>query len=228
MSCASAIKPITPDDLENSFTDAVCSETMISKSARSIRGRYHDKRLPNSAVYVCMHPVSPSLRHPSERVIIHDEEHPPRPIRAKRRSNMRPRETSHDGRRGKNNLYAKPNAAACLPPPMHPCLLSICHPLNVKRHRFLHERIPSILQSPFCARLRTSLPFSVSDGLPALSVACSKKTGVHVSPFLSLSRAFSRWASSSSCLTVVAFENCLANMALVTPSQSCKDSLGSC
>ena len=76
-------------------------------------------------------------------------------------------------------------------------------------NRFL-QRIPSISQFPTCARFRTSRPFSVSDGLPALSVACSKNTGFHASPFLSRSRAFSRWASSSSCLTVVALENCLA------------------
>lgn len=87
--------------------------------------------------------------------------------------------------------------------------------------------IPSIPHSPLCARSNTLLPFSVNLGFPSRSVAVSKNTGVHVSPFFSLSRAFSRCASSSSCLTVVALENCLATMALVTPSQSCSDSCGS-
>lgn len=47
-------------------------------------------------------------------------------------------------------------------------------------------RSPSIFQSPSCARFSTSRPFSVSSGLPPLSVTCPKNIGFQTSPFFSL------------------------------------------
>lgn len=96
--------------------------------------------------------------------------------------------------------------------------------------RYLHyaATFPSLISHlSSCSRLNTSLPSSVNSGFPSGVVAPTKNRGVHTVPASSLSFAFCRCPSSSSCLSAVARENCRAVIASVTPPQKRKDSLGS-
>jgi hypothetical protein len=86
---------------------------------------------------------------------------------------------------------------------------------------------PNSHRSP-CNPSNTILPSSVNSGLPSGVTAPTKNLGFHSTPLSSLSFAFARCFSSSSCFRLVARENCRAVMASVTPDQKRRLSLGSC